>query len=408
LAVSDEVCGKGRAQYGPLGECGRRLHERSRPSTSSTNTSTMPRDPITGHRRECTEEERVRIFELRSAGHFYEDIANLLEMSESGVRKVCKDRVTNHRIKPPPRSGPSLRLSDRSRRYLARLSEAHPRATLAEITAESRLNIAPRTAGKYLRKANLWVRLARRKPWLDTNDRRRRKTWSRERRKWDKARWQRKIIYTDEVKVQVGCGVESRRRVRRRKGREAAFDTKYLQPTFVGEPLGVSFWAAIGYESHTPLIPMHQRTEEERTSPKDKLGFNSQQYVDEILVKHLKPFYEKCGGLDQGLETVEDGAPYHTSMYTTRHRLQLGMRKMPWPAHSPDLNPIENVWSLFKARYRKAVWKRQRIPKTREELITLAQEVWENLPWKKAYQCIDSMPERVASCIKRGGGPTRW
>jgi len=79
---------------------------------------------------------------------------------------------------------------------------------------------------------------------------------------------------------------------------------------------------------------------------------------------------------------------------------------MDWAPHSPDLNPI-NVWSLWKRRYRKKVWERQRIPATEEELIALAQEVWEGLPWEKIYKYIDSMPERVTYCMRRKGGPTR-
>jgi hypothetical protein len=74
----------------------------------------------------------------------------------------------------------------------------------------------------------------------------------------------------------------------------------------------------------------------------------------------------------------------------------------------PNLNPIENVWALFKTNYRKAVWKRQKIPRNEKELIELAQEVWEALPWGRIYSFIDSMPIRVANCLKRGGGLTHW
>jgi len=53
---------------------------------------------------------------------------------------------------------------------------------------------------------------------------------------------------------------------------------------------------------------------------------------------------------------------------------------MDWPSYSPDFNPIENVWLLFKTNYRKAVWERRRIPRSEKELIGLAQKVWEALP----------------------------
>ena len=81
---------------------------------------------------------------------------------------------------------------------------------------------------------------------------------------------------------------------------------------------------------------------------------------------------------------------------------------MDWPSYSLDFNPIENFWLLFKTNYRKAVWERRRIPGSEKELIGLAQKVWEALPWERIYGFIDRMPRRVANCLKRGGGPTRW
>jgi transposase len=70
-----------------------------------------------------------------------------------------------------------------------------------------------------------------------------------------------------------------------------------------------------------------------------------------------------------------------TSTYTMKYRLLNGIKRMDWPPHSPDPNPIENVRAMLKYRYRRSVWERQRIPRNEQELIALAQEVWESLPW---------------------------
>jgi transposase len=46
---------------------------------------------------------------------------------------------------------------------------------------------------------------------------------------------------------------------------------------------------------------------------------------------------------------------------------------MKWPANSPNLNPIKNVWRLLKYRVG------DRFPKTDEEVRQYIEEEWERL-----------------------------
>ena len=48
------------------------------------------------------------------------------------------------------------------------------------------------------------------------------------------------------------------------------------------------------------------------------------------------------------LSLMQDGAPGHSAAYTIEELESRGIRLIFWPAFSPDLNPIENVWNKMK------------------------------------------------------------
>jgi transposase len=77
---------------------------------------------------------------------------------------------------------------------------------------------------------------------------------------------------------------------------------------------------------------------------------------------------------------------------------------MDWPAASPDLNPIENVWSKLK----RAINNRKTISETREALIQAIQEEWEYIQVEDFNGMISSMPKRMRACIAAKGGHTKW
>lgn len=72
---------------------------------------------------------------------------------------------------------------------------------------------------------------------------------------------------------------------------------------------------------------------------------------------------------------------------------------MTWPANSPDINPIENVWKLLKDK----IQGRYNFPKTIDELKTALKEEWENLDISILDEVIASMPRRINAVLKAKG-----
>ena len=77
---------------------------------------------------------------------------------------------------------------------------------------------------------------------------------------------------------------------------------------------------------------------------------------------------------------------------------------MPWPARSPDLNPIEHAWDMLGRR----VAGRQQAPDTVQTLTDALVEEWRNIPQDSIRQLILSMPRRCQECIQAHGGHTSY
>ena len=74
------------------------------------------------------------------------------------------------------------------------------------------------------------------------------------------------------------------------------------------------------------------------------------------------------------------------------------------PPYSPDFNPIENVWKVFKDEVAKLR------PKSKPDLIRCIENVWKNCPKIKetAEKAIESMPKRLKLAMKAKGYHTRY
>ena len=91
---------------------------------------------------------------------------------------------------------------------------------------------------------------------------------------------------------------------------------------------------------------------------------------------------------------MEDGAPSHIAKATKILHNRNDLWRMKWPANSPNLNPIKNVWRLLKYRVGK------RFPKTDEEVRQYIEEEWERLQVDalRGCNCCKRRPYKVVNC----------
>ena len=132
---------------------------------------------------------------------------------------------------------------------------------------------------------------------------------------------------------------------------------------------------------------------------KSKLHFvegimNSAKYtgvIDHVLIPFIRKYH------DNSVIFQQDNAPCHVSKVSKAFLTEKKIEIMDWPANSPDLSPIENLWGFLKVKVAK------RSPATVSDLKMILKEEWENISLEYLQSLVRSMPKRLQELkIKNG------
>jgi len=101
----------------------------------------------------------------------------------------------------------------------------------------------------------------------------------------------------------------------------------------------------------------------------------------------------------------QDNDPKHRARLTIELLQDRYPRVLDWPSYSPDLNPIENLWSIMKRNVEKRVNVMINEKKSITQAVfmsTIARE-WEAIDINLCLNLANSMPTRIKLVIESDG-----
>ncbi|EYC34438.1 hypothetical protein Y032_0001g414 [Ancylostoma ceylanicum] len=225
-------------------------------------------------------------------------------------------------------------------------------------------------------------RLARKKPFVSRKNRQARMRFAREHLHWTSEDWS-KVLFSDESKFNR-LGSDGPRYVRRRPSEE--FDPKCIRGTVKGGGGSVMVWGAMRRDG---IDPVH-RIE----------GIMDKNVYVDILKSVMQPYARNFMGQDYIFQ--HDNDPKHTSALVRTWLSSENVEVLEWPAQSPDLNPIENLWIDVNEAIKRGK------PKNIKELYETIENAWYDIPIERCQKLVDSMPRRCAAVIKSEGYPIKY
>lgn len=96
----------------------------------------------------------------------------------------------------------------------------------------------------------------------------------------------------------------------------------------------------------------------------------------------------------------QDNDPKHCSKLIKNYLSEKKVKLLPWPSQSPDLNPIEHIWSYIKKQFKGFY------AKNSNELKGKVTEIWNNLDNDMVSKYCRSFRERALAVYRAKGKHT--
>ncbi|GFX62944.1 transposable element Tcb2 transposase [Trichonephila clavipes] len=233
----------------------------------------------------------------------------------------------------------------------------HSSAGGKSVFAASGKQISRKTVARRLRGGGLYTRRTVVCVPLTRQHRTARLQWCREHHNWTEQDWAY-VLFSDESRFSLSSDCR-RQLIWRESG--SAYRPENIQEKDRYPTWKIMVWTGIMINGRTRLHVVANGT------------MKGQRYIDEGLLPHVRLFR---GAVGDKFVFMDDNATCHRTFAVQDFLDREGIQRLVWPARSPDLNLIENVWDALGRQ----VAGRNYPPTNKNTLIRALTEEWDKLP----------------------------
>ncbi len=261
-------------------------------------------------------------------------IAKALQISSSTVHNIIKRFREIGEISVRKGQGRRPLLDARGLRALRRHCITHRHDSVIDITKWAQeyfqKPLSVNTIRRAISRCQLKLYHAKRKPYVNMVQKRRRVLWAKAHLKWTVSKW-KSVLWSEEPKFDILVGNHGRRVLRAKE----EGDLPACHQRSVQKPASLMVWGCISAYCMGSLHVLEGT-------------MNAERYI-KILEQHMLPSRWR---LFQGRPCVfqQDNAKPHTAAITTAWLRSRRVRVLNRPACSPDLSTIENIWRIIKRK----------------------------------------------------------
>ena len=334
-----------------------------------------------------------------SASYSAQEIGRRLDIPHSTVSAFLQryaDRENYDNIHP---TGRPRKTTSRGDRYLVRSAEANTCQPLTQLRLDTNLDISEQTIRRRLRENGISKHKAVNRPFLTAQHIAARLKWAREHSDWSIEQWQ-SVIWSDETMVR-NQDDPRKKLVFRRCNKREKYDPKNVQPKSGYGGASQMVWGCFIGDKLGPIVFMDS-------------SITKDVYIS-MLSGNLLPFIDILHADSQtNVIFQQDNATPHsckgTKQWLQGEAEKHGFSIMEWPANSPDLNPIEHLWSHIKQELHRRypdTWHLKGSPNViRSILKERIHKVWWDIGPMLLANLVESMPRRIRAVIDARGNVT--